>query len=130
MPLGEVQSRGSEELKNILVERIDSIETTLTHVIPEMTSNILVVIATIIYLFVIDWRMALVSLITLPVGFICYMCMMIGYEKNYNRTVRATKNLNDTAVEYINGIEVIKAFGKAKSLWRQQKRVRQAMSIG
>ena len=43
------------------------------------------------------------------------MCMMIGYEKNYSRTVVATRNLNDTAVEYIGGIEVIKVFGKAES---------------
>ena len=119
MPLGDVQSRGSGELKNILVERIDSIETTLAHMVPEMTGNIAVVIATFVYLLVLDWRMALVSLVTFPIGMICFMCMMIGYEENYKRTVVATKNLNDTAVEYISGIEVIKAFGKAKSSYEK-----------
>ncbi|MGN0493060.1 MAG: ABC transporter ATP-binding protein, partial [Acutalibacteraceae bacterium] len=119
MPLGDVQNRGSGELKNILVERIDSIETTLAHVIPEVSGNVCVVIATIVYLLVLDWRMALVSLITLPVGLICFMLMMVGYEGNYGRTVRATKNLNDTAVEYISGIEVIKVFGKAKSSYEK-----------
>ena len=115
MPLGEVQKLGSGNLKNILVERIDSVETTLAHMIPEMTGNLCAVFATVVYLFVIDWRMALASLITFPLGMACFMCMMIGYEKNYNRTVKATKNLNDVAVEYIGGIEVIKVFGKAKS---------------
>mgnify|MGYP000065455539 CR=1 FL=1 len=119
MPLGDVQSRGSGDLKNILVERIDSIETTLAHVIPEVSGNVCVVIATIVYLLVLDWRMALVSLITLPVGLVCFMLMMVGYEENYGRTVRATKNLNDTAVEYIGGIEVIKVFGKAKSSYEK-----------
>lgn len=119
MPLGDVQNRGSGELKNILVERIDSIETTLAHVIPEMTSNICVSVLTVIYLFIIDWRMALASLITLPLGLLCFMLMMVGYDKNYQRTVTATKNLNDTAVEYINGIEVIKVFGKAKSSYEK-----------
>ena len=119
MPLGNVQNRGSGDLKNILVERIDSIEPTLAHLIPEMTGNITVVIGTLIYLFLVDWRMALVSLISFPVGMVCFMCMMIGYEKNYQRTVKATKNLNDTAVEYINGIEVIKVFGKAKSSYEK-----------
>ena len=119
MPLGEVQRRGSGELKNILVERIDSIETTLAHMVPEMTGNIVVVIATFVYLLILDWRMALVSLVTFPLGMICYMCMMIGYEENYRRTVAATRNLNDTAVEYINGIEVIKVFGKAKSSYEK-----------
>ncbi len=115
MPLGDVQARGSGELKNILVERVDSIEPTLAHAIPEMSSNAASAIATLLYLFVLDWRMALASLITLPLGMLFFLLMMAGYEKNYARTVAATKNLNDTAVEYISGIEVIKAFGKAKS---------------
>ncbi len=119
MPLGEVQRSGSGNLKNILVERIDSIETTLAHMIPEMSGNLCAVAATLGLLFWIDWRMALVSLMTFPVGMICFSCMMIGYEQNYRRTVQATKNLNDTAVEYIGGIEVIKVFGKAKSSYEK-----------
>ena len=119
MPLGDVQSRGSGELKNILVERVDSIEPTLAHAIPEMSSNAAVALATLVYLFVIDWRMALASLITFPLGMVFFMLMMAGYNKNYARTVAATNALNDTAVEYIGGIEVIKVFGKAKSSYEK-----------
>ena len=119
MPLGNVQSRGSGELKNILVERVDSIEPTLAHVIPEMSSNAAVALATLFYLFVIDWRMALSALITFPLGMVFFMLMMAGYNKNYARTVAATNTLNDTAVEYIGGIEVIKVFGKAKSSYEK-----------
>ncbi len=119
MPLGEVQKQGSGTLKNILVERIDSIETTLAHMIPEMTGNLCAVVATLGLLIWIDWRMALAALITFPVGLMCFMCMMIGYDKNYKRTIKATKHLNDTAVEYIGGIEVIKAFGKAKQSYEK-----------
>ena len=119
MPLGDVQSKGSGELKNILVERVDSIEPTLAHAIPEMSSNAAVALATLIYLFVIDWRMALASLITFPLGMVFFMLMMAGYNKNYARTVAATNTLNDTAVEYIGGIEVIKVFGKAKSSYEK-----------
>ena len=119
MALGDIQNRGSGELKNILVERIDSIETSLAHIIPECSGNLFVVICTLIYLFSIDWRMALASLLTFPIGLACFMLMMVGYEENYGRTVRATKNLNDTAVEYISGIEVIKVFGKAKSSYEK-----------
>lgn len=115
MPLGDVQAKGSGELKNILVERVDSIEPTLAHAIPEMSSNAAVALATLIYLFVIDWRMALASLITFPLGMVFFMLMMAGYEKNYARTVAATNTLNDTAVEYIGGIEVIKAFNQGKN---------------
>ncbi len=119
MPLGDVQAKGSGELKNILVERVDSIEPTLAHVIPEMSSNAVVALATLVYLFVLDWRMALASLITFPLGMVFFMLMMAGYNKNYARTVAATNALNDTAVEYIGGIEVIKVFGKAKSSYEK-----------
>ncbi len=119
MPLGDVQARGSGELKNILVERVDSIEPTLAHVIPEMSSNAAAALATLVYLFVLDWHMALASLITFPLGMVFFLLMMAGYGENYDRTVAATNALNDTAVEYIGGIEVIKAFGKAKSSYEK-----------
>ena len=119
MPLGDVQAKGSGELKNILVERVDSIEPTLAHAIPEMSSNAVVVLATFIYLLILDWRMALASLITFPLGMVFFMLMMAGYNQNYARTVAATNALNDTAVEYIGGIEVIKVFGKAKSSYEK-----------
>ncbi len=115
MPLGDVLSHSAGELKNILVERVDSMETTLAHIIPEFTSNMLAPICILIILFMTDWRMALVSLITFPLGLLCYMGMMIGYEENYGRTLKASKNLNDIAVEYIGGIQVIKAFSKVGS---------------
>lgn len=114
VPLGLVKDTSSGSLKNVIVERVDSIETTLAHVLPEFTANILAPAAVFVYLLIIDRRMALVSLITLVIGMIAYMGMMIGYDESYKNTVNKTRTLNDTAVEYINGIEVIKAFGRAQ----------------
>jgi ATP-binding cassette subfamily B protein IrtA len=119
LPLGYVLDTPSGSLKNIMVERLDSIETTLAHILPEFTSNLLAPLCILIYLFAIDWRMALASLITLPLAMVCYMGMMIGYEDNYKNVITKTKRLNDTAVEYINGIEVIKAFGKTESSYEK-----------
>lgn len=67
----------------------------------------------------IDWRLALLSLITVPVGLFFFALMMRGSKESYENTVVKTKALNDTAVEYINGIEVIKAFGKAKTSYEK-----------
>ena len=67
----------------------------------------------------IDWRLALLSLITVPVGLFFFALMMRGSKESYENTVVKTKGLNDTAVEYINGIEVIKAFGKAKTSYEK-----------
>ena len=115
VPLGYVKDTSSGTFKNILVERIDSIETTLAHIVPEFTSNLLAPVIILIYFFLIDWRLALWSLVPVVVGFLSYFGMMIDYKPSFERTVKTTKDLNDAAVEYIDGIEVIKAFGKTES---------------
>ncbi|MGC4019305.1 MAG: ABC transporter ATP-binding protein [Muricomes sp.] len=119
LPMGYLLDTPSGRLKNILVERVDSIETTLAHVVPEMGGNVLISIATMVYLFVLDWRMALAALIPLPLGLLCYMGMMGGYEKRFSNYVAKNKQLNDTAVEYIGGIEVIKAFNQSASSYEK-----------
>ena len=119
MPLGNVISQPSGALKSTIVERIDSIETTLAHILPEFTTGIGAPIIILIYAFVINWKLVLAALITVPLGVICYMLMMLGYEENYSRTVRATKALNAVTTEYIGGIEVIKVFGKAQSSYEK-----------
>ena len=113
VPLGYVKDTPSGSLKNIMMERLDSIETTLAHVLPEFTSNLLAPACVFVYMLTIDWRMALLSAVTLILGLLCYCTMMFGYEASYQNAINKTKILNDTAVEYINGIQVIKAFGKA-----------------
>lgn len=115
VPLGYVKDTSSGTFKNILVERIDSIETTLAHIVPEFTSNLLAPVIILIYFFMTDWRLALWSLVPVVVGFLSYFGMMIDYKPSFERTVKTTKDLNDAAVEYIDGIEVIKAFGKTES---------------
>ena len=115
VPLGYVKDTPSGTFKNIMVERIDSIETTLAHIVPEFTSNLLAPVIILIYFFLTDWRLALWSLVPVVVGFLSYFGMMIDYKPSFERTVQTTKDLNDAAVEYIDGIEVIKAFGKTES---------------
>ena len=115
LPLGTVLDRSSGSYKNIIVERVDSIETTLAHLLPEMTANIVGALAVLVLLFLEDWRMGLAMLIVVPLGILCFMSMFSGYNEKFQRTVTSTKALNDTAVEYISGIEVIKAFGQSKT---------------
>ena len=119
MPLGDVLDESSGTYKNIIVERVDSIETTLAHMIPEVTSNLLIPFVIFGYMVSIDWRLALLSLLTVPVGAVCFGLMMRGMQADYMNTIVKTKALNDTAVEYINGIEVIKAFGKANTSYEK-----------
>ena len=119
MPLGDVIGQPSGALKSTIVERVDSIETTLAHILPEFTTGIGAPVIILICVFTVSWKLGLAALITVPIGIACYALMMFGYEENYGRTVRATKALNAVTAEYINGIEVIKVFGKAQSSYEK-----------
>ncbi len=112
IPLGSVLDDHSGSYKNIIVERVDSMETTLAHIVPEFTSNILLPIVMFIYLLTINWKLGLSNLIPAIIGVAFAAVMMMKSQGDFEITVEKTKKLNDTAVEYINGIEVIKAFGK------------------
>ncbi len=119
IPLGSVLDDNSGSYKNIIVERIDSMETTLAHIIPEFTANLLLPIVMFIYILTIDWRVGLANLISAVIGVCCASVMMVKSRGEFDLTVQKTKYLNDTAVEYINGIEVIKAFGKTGSSYEK-----------
>lgn len=115
LPLGTVMDMQSGKMKQIIVDQVDGMETTLAHLFPEMTANIAGPVLILIYLFVLDWRMALLSLVTIPIGFAFMMSVMGSYQKKYEGAVRTTMEMNGTIVEYIGGIEVIKAFNQGKS---------------
>lgn len=68
MPLGAVLEQSSGALKNTLIERIDSIETTLAHILPEFTANLLALIFITVYIFILDWRQGLAAIATVPIG--------------------------------------------------------------
>ena len=92
---------------------MEKLELPLAHMIPELTANILVPLLMMVYLFILDWRIALISLITIPIGLACYMGMMKDYAKRYDRVLTAGKNMDAAIVEYIGGIEVIKTFNQS-----------------
>lgn len=119
IPLGSVLDDNSGSYKNIIVERVDSMETTLAHIVPEFTANILLPVVMFIYLLTIDWRLGLANLVGAAIGLVCMSIMMVKSRGGYELSVEKTKKLNDTAVEYINGIEVIKAFGKTGSSYEK-----------
>lgn len=119
LPLGTVQGMPSGALKNIICERTDSMEPTLAHVVPEFTANLCAPIMLFIYILTIDWRIALLSLATLPVAGIAMAWMFKDSSARFQSTQDTTKELNDTAVEYIGGIEVIKVFGKVESSYQR-----------
>ena len=125
LPLGTVLDTSSGKFKQTIVDQVESMETTLAHLFPEMTANVAAPVLTILYLFVLDWRLALLSLVVFPVAFFFMMTVMGGYGKDYEGAVKATTEMSSTLIEYINGIEVIKAFNQgSKSYAKLTDKVR------
>lgn len=113
VPMGTVLDQPSGTFKTLIVDTVEKLELPLAHMVPELTANTLIPVLMLAYLFVLDWRLALISLITIPVGICCYMGMMKDYGPRYARVLDASKNMDATIVEYIGGIEVIKGFNQS-----------------
>ena len=113
--LRTIEDTSSGKLKQIIVDQVESMETPLAHLLPEMTGNLFGPVCILIYLFVLDWRMALLSLVSIPVGMLFMMLVMIGYGEKYAGSVRTSQEMNAAIVEYTGGIEVIKAFNQGKN---------------
>ena len=112
-PLGEAAAHSIGEIKNIMVDKIENIEPPLAHMIPEGTGHIALPVLSIVLLAVIDWRIALASLITLPFSMICMMLTFQISGRNFEKYNESNAVMNSTIVEYVEGIEVIKAFGRS-----------------
>ena len=112
-PLGEVQAHSIGEIKNIMVDKIEGIEPPLAHVVPEGAGHIVLPVVSILALALIDWRIALASLVTFPAAFVCMALTFKISGKNFDTYNNSNTYMNSMIVEYIEGIEVIKAFGRA-----------------
>lgn len=119
MPMGAILDTSSGKYKSMLVDTVEKLELPLAHMVPELTANTLIPVLMLIYLFLLDWRIALISLATVPIGLLCYMGMMKDYEARYARVLSANKNMDAAMVEYINGIQVIKTFRQDEDSYRK-----------
>ena len=119
VPMGTVLLTPSGQYKSTIVDRIEGMEVPFAHLLPEMTSNILVPLFIIVYLFVLDWRMALLSMATLWIG-LAIMCFgMRNYAEQGAGALAASKNMANAIVEYIGGIEVVKAFSQSAGSYKK-----------
>ena len=113
-PLGEVESRPIGAMKSTVVDRIEDVEPPLAHMIPELSSNLLLPLAVVIAMFAIDWRMGLALLVTIPVALVPMAAGMRSYNKNYAAYMAANNHVNSVIVEYVEGIQVVKAFSQGE----------------
>lgn len=119
VPMGTILDTPSGQYKTTIVDRVEGMEPTFAHLIPEMTANILVPLVIVVYLFILDWRMALLSLVTLVVGLVVMSAGMMNYPVKWEGAVKAGKEMANAIVEYIGGIEVVKAFSQSAGSYKK-----------
>lgn len=119
LPMGYFEEHGSGRLKTMMVDHIEGMEKTLAHMLPELTANLLGPLVCMIWMFFIDWRLSLCVIIWIILGFSVTGGLMKGYEEKYAGQIKALKGMNQAIVEYVNGIEVIKNFGRADACYKK-----------
>lgn len=115
LSMGTIEEKSSGKWSQFIVETIDKMEKPIAHVIPEVLANVLIPVIIVVIIFTLNWKIGLANLVTLPLGMLFSMLMMRDYEVKSKRYVEASKKMNAAAVEYIQGIKVIKAFNKSAS---------------
>lgn len=118
-PLGEVMGRRIGYLKNIIMDKVEDLEPPLAHMIPELTSNLLLPVAIFIWMLVIDWRMGLAVLIAPVLAMIPMFFLMRNYNSQYAAYMEANNHVNSIIIEYVEGIEVVKAFNQSTSSYEK-----------
>lgn len=113
VPLGVIEKHSSGKLRDVMVDKVEAIETTYAHVIPEVTGSVLVSLLILIYLFILNWKLALLALVMLPVALFGYALGIRNMRSRFDNYLEKNNNLNTTIVDYINGIKVIKTFNQS-----------------
>lgn len=119
VPMGTILDTPSGQYKTTIVDRVEGMEPTLAHLLPEMTSNLLVPVFIAVYIFIIDWRMGLASIATTVIGIVVSSFSMKSYAKHWGGAVKAGQNMANAIVEYIGGIKVVKAFSQSAGSYKK-----------
>ena len=112
LPLGVIQDKGTGTVKKLFVDDVDSLEVLLAHSMPEGIANLMVPIAVYVAMFFVDWKLALLSLASIPLSLVAMMTMYSVGMKKMEPYYMAGQKMNNTIIEYINGMEVVKVFNK------------------
>ena len=115
VPMGVIIDTPIGKFKNLMVDTVSKLEDSMAHFMPEISSSLISPILFLVLIFVLDYRMGFASLLTIPLGMLGYIGMMKDYETRSKTYTTAQNNMNSTLVEYVNGIEIIKAFNHSAS---------------
>ena len=119
LPLGAIEEKGTGAIKKMFVDDIGSLEVLLAHSLPEGIANLIVPVMVYIAMFFVDWRLALMSLASIPLSIVAMMIMYSAGMKKMGPYYMASGKMNNTIIEYVNGMEVVKVFNKQTESYKR-----------
>lgn len=119
IPLGDLNERNAGEIKKVLNEDIEKLELFIAHHLPELVMYSIGPITIFIYLFSINYVLALISLIPIPIALLCQYAMFAGFGSLMDKMNSSLSKLNSTMIEYINGMRLIKAYNMGSKSFKK-----------
>lgn len=119
LPLGAIEEKETGAIKKMFVDDIGSLEVLLAHSLPEGIANLIVPVMVYIAMFFVDWRLALMSLASIPLSIVAMMIMYSAGMKKMGPYYMASGKMNNTIIEYVNGMEVVKVFNKQTESYKR-----------
>ena len=116
LPMGFWSRNSSGRVRKVIQEDVERIENFVAHHVPDVISGLVLPFCTITVLFFVDWRMALVTLIPLPLGLLMVKLMFSGVsmgesrKASFERYHKALEGMHSTIVEFVQGMPVVKSF--------------------
>ena len=119
VPLGWFNDRNAGAVKKALEDDVSTLHHIVGHSYTNIVGAVVTPVTALIYLFIIDWRMALVALIPIVGGVFLYAFMYRGFSEKMVAYDLALEDVNASSVAFVQGIAVVKTFGQARRSYRQ-----------
>ncbi|MFE2940725.1 ABC transporter ATP-binding protein [Streptomyces sp. NPDC059255] len=117
LPLGWFTSRNSATVKKTLADDVESLHYLVAHSMPDLTMAVVTPVAALAYLFALDWRLTLITLVTMPLFGVLFRMTGRRSGRQGERLGRAIVGVNTAVIEFVQGIAVIKTFGQRDRAW-------------
>ena len=123
LPLGYHILHPSGKQRKIIEKNTDNLETLIAHNIPDYVQSLVLPIAFLVFMFRYDWRLSLICLVPILIGFILLFSMLKGESSGFIEQVQKSgEDISNAATEYVRGIAVVKTFGQTASSFRRYQR--------
>lgn len=123
LPLGYHILHPSGKQRKIIEKNTDNLEILIAHNIPDYVQSLVLPIAFLVFMFRYDWRLSLICLVPILIGFILLFSMLKGESSGFiGQVQKSGEDISNAATEYVRGIAVVKTFGQTASSFRRYQR--------